>query len=77
MLPIQNRMVQHGFNPYKRQVLGVCLLLLLNSDEKNLWVHPFNAEVHDKGKFFVTYPDLCKYGDKFFQDLSDVRRSIR
>ena len=42
-------------------------MLLLTSGEKKLWVHPFNAEVHHKGEFFVTYPDLRKYGDKFFR----------
>ena len=67
MPPIRNRLVQRGFNPYQRRVLGVCLLLLLTSGEKKLWVHPFNAEVHHKGEFFVTYPDLRKYGDKFFR----------
>ena len=67
MPPIRNRVVPRRFNPYQRRVLCVCLLLLLNSDEKRLWVHPYNLDVHEKGEFFVTYPDLRTYDEKFFR----------
>ena len=67
MLPIRNRVGQRRFNPYQRRILGVCLLLLFNSPAKRQWVHPYNLDVHTKGEFFVIYPDLRKYSEKFFR----------
>ena len=49
------------------RVLVVCLLLGLNSLHRQYWVHPFNEDVHLKGEFFSTYPDLHKYPQKFFR----------
>ena len=31
-----------------------------------MWVHPINNLRFEKGEYFVLYPDLCKYEDKFF-----------
>ena len=66
MLPIRNRLVRSQFSEYQRKVLVVCLLLGLNSLHRQYWVHPFNEDVHSKGEFFSTYPDLRKYPQKFF-----------
>ena len=52
----------------------MCLLLGLNSLHREYWIHPFNEDVHTKGKFFTTYPDLRKYPEKFFRTH---RMSIR
>ena len=41
--------------------------LMLNSLHREYWVHPFNEDVHEKGEFFTTYPDLCNYPHKFFR----------
>ena len=45
----------------------MCLLLGLNSLHREYWIHPFNEDVHTKGEFFTTYPDLRKYPEKFFR----------
>ena len=74
MPPIRNRVGLRRFSPYQRRVLGVCLLLILNSVHRDHWVHPFNEDVHQKGEFFLTYYDLRKYPDKFFRTY---RMSIR
>ena len=52
----------------------MCLLLDLNSLHQEYWIHPFNEDVHTKGEFFTTYPDLRKYPEKFFRTY---RMSIR
>ena len=31
-----------------------------------MWVHPINNLRFEKGEYFVLYPDLHKYEDKFF-----------
>ena len=74
MPPICNNRVQCRFLPYQRKVIGVCFLLMLNSLHQEYWVHPFNQDVHEKGEFFTTYPDLRKYPQKFFRTY---RMSIR
>ena len=30
-------------------------------------MHPYCREACTKGEFFVMYPDLCKYPEKFFR----------
>ena len=67
MPPIRNTRVQRRFSPYQRRVIGVCILLMLNSVHREYWVHPFNEDVHTKGEYFSTYPDLHKYPQKFFR----------
>ena len=67
MPPIQNRLVRPRFSEYQRHVLVVCLLLTLNSVHREYWIHPFNEDVHTKGEYFSTYPDLRKYPHKFFR----------
>ena len=52
----------------------MCMLLMLNSLHREYCVHPFNEDVHQKGEFFTTYPDLHKYPHKFFRTY---RMSIR
>ena len=39
-----------------------------------MWVHPINNLRFEKGEFFMLYPDLHKYEDKFF---AWYRMSIR
>ena len=67
MPPIRNRLVRPRFSEYQRCVLAVCLLLALNSVNREYWIHPFNEDVHTKGEYFSTYPDLLKYPHKFFR----------
>ena len=43
------------------------MLLMLNLLHREYWVHPFNEDVHQKGAFFTTYPDLCKYPHKYYR----------
>ena len=74
MPPIRNSRVQRRFSPYQRKVIGVCFLLILNSLHREYWVHPFSQDVHEKGEFFTTYPDLRKYPYKFFRTY---RMSVR
>ena len=74
MPPIRNRVVQPWFSEYQRRVFVVCLLLTLNSVHREYWIHPFNEDVHTKGEYFSTYPDLRKYPHKFF---STYRMSIQ
>ena len=31
-----------------------------------MWVHPINNLRFEKGEYFILYPDLHKYEDKFF-----------
>ena len=74
MLPNRNRVGLNGFLPYQQRALALIALLLTNPYNREFWVHPFNTEVHSKGEFFVTYPDLRRYLLKFFQSY---RMSIR
>ena len=68
MPPNRNRVGLRRFMPYQRRALALIAMLILNSDDnRGFWVHPFNTEVHSKGEFFVTYPDLRKYPLKFFR----------
>ena len=39
-----------------------------------MWVYPINNLQFEKGEFFMLYPDLRKYEDKFF---AWYRMSIR
>ena len=51
----------------RRQRFAVAMLLLqLNFNVRRMWVHPINNLRFEKGEYFVLYPDLCKYEDKFF-----------
>ena len=34
---------------------------------RSLWVHPINNLRFEKGEFFLFYPDLRWYEDRFFQ----------
>ena len=55
-------MIQH-----RRWQIAVALLLLqLNFNVRHMWVHPINNLRFEKGEYFVLYPDLRKYEDKFF-----------
>ena len=67
MLPIRNQVVLHQFNPFQRRMFAICLLLSMNYDERELWVHPYCLKAATKGEFFVTYLDLRKYPWKFFR----------
>ena len=51
----------------RRWRIAVALLLLqLNFNVRHMWVHPINNLRFEKGEYFVLYPDLRKYEDKFF-----------
>ena len=51
----------------RRRQIGFALLLLqLNFTVRRLWVHPINNLRFEKGEYFVLYPDLRKYEDRFF-----------
>ena len=51
----------------RRWRFAVALLLLqLNFNVRHMWVHPINNLRFEKGEYFVLYPDLRKYEDKFF-----------
>ena len=57
-----NLMTQH-----RRWRFAVALLLLqLNFNVRRMWVHPINNLRFEKGEYFVLYPDLRRYEDKFF-----------
>ena len=57
-----NLMIQH-----RRWRFAVALLLLqLNFNVRRMWVHPINNLRFEKGEYFILYPDLRKYEDKFF-----------
>ena len=52
---------------WRRHQIAVALLLLqLNYSLRRMWVHPINNLRFEKGEYFVLYPDLQKYEDKFF-----------
>ena len=47
--------------------MAVALLLLqLNFNVRRMWIHPINNLRFEKGEYFVLYPDLRRYEDKFF-----------
>ena len=51
----------------RRWQFAVALLLLqLNFNVRHMWVHPINILRFEKGEYFILYPDLRKYEDKFF-----------
>ena len=51
----------------RRWRFAVALLLLqLNFNVRHMWVHPINNLRFEKGEYFILYPDLRKFEDKFF-----------
>ena len=74
MLRIANRRVLRQFNLNQWRVLAIYLLITANWLERELWVHPYCREACTKGEFFLMYPDLRKYPEKFFRTY---RMSIR
>ena len=50
----------------RRQIAVALLLLQLNFNVRCMWVHPINNLRFEKGEYFVLYPDLRNYEDKFF-----------
>ena len=50
----------------RRRIAVALLLLQLNYSMRRMWVHPINNLRFEKGEYFVLYPDLRKYEDKFF-----------
>ena len=51
---------------HRRRFAVALLLLQLNFNVRRMWVHPINNLRFEKGEYFVLYPDLHKYEDKFF-----------
>ena len=51
----------------RRHILAVYILLTLQYENRDFWVHPINKDRHLKGEFFTLYKDLREYPDKFFR----------
>ena len=62
------------FSENQRRMLLIYFVLSQNWLERGLWVHPYCREACTKGEFFLMYPDLRKYPEKFFRTY---RMSIR
>ena len=43
------------------------ILLTLQYENRDFWVHSINKDRHLKGEFFTLYKDLREYPDKFFR----------
>ena len=52
----------------------ILMLHMMDLNVRRMWVHPINNLRFEKGEFFMLYPDLRKYEDKFF---AWYRMSIR
>ena len=50
----------------RRQLALVMMMHLLDIHVRSVWIHPINHLRFDKGEFFMLYPDLRKYEDRFF-----------
>ena len=51
----------------RRRRLAIALMLVqLRLTINRIWVHPMNNRRFEKGEFFVLYPDLRRFEDKFF-----------
>ena len=61
----------------RRQFAVALLLLQLNFNVKRMWVHPINNLRFEKGEYFVLYPDLRKYEDKFFKKFDYLLKMIQ
>ena len=51
----------------RMRVLIVLLIFQLQAVHREFWVHPINHERHLKGEYFVLYPDLRKWPEKFYR----------
>ena len=71
---IGNRVVRRRFTANQRRMLLLYFVLSANWLERELWVHPYCTDASTKGEFFVIYPDLRKYPEKFFRTY---RMSLR
>ena len=50
----------------RRRLALVMMVHLFNLQVRSLWIHLINNLRFEKGEFFLLYPDLRKYEDKFF-----------
>ena len=50
----------------RRRIAVALLLLQLNFNVRHMWVHRIKNLKFEKGEYFILYPDLRKYEDKFF-----------
>ena len=51
----------------RRRQLAIALMLVqLQLTTSRIWVHPMNNRRFEKGEFFILYPDLRQFEDKFF-----------
>ena len=50
----------------RRRVAIALMLVQLQLTTNHIWVHPMNNRRFEKGEFFVLYPDLRQFEDKFF-----------
>ena len=63
---------------HRRHRLALVMMVhLFNLQVRSLWIHPINNLRFEKGEFFLLYPDLRKYEDKFFRVVQDVNQAIR
>ena len=58
----------------RRRLVSILMLHMMDLNVRRMWVHPINNLRFGKGEFFMLYPDLRKYEDKFF---AWYRMSIR
>ena len=58
----------------RRRLVLILMLHMMDLNVRRMWVHPINNLRFEKGEFFMLYPDLRKYEDKFF---AWYRMSIR
>ena len=42
------------------------MLHMMDLNVRSMWIHPINNLRFENGEFFMLYPDLHKYEDKFF-----------
>ena len=50
----------------RRRVMIALMLLQMQLVVRDIWVHQLYNDRRIKGEFYVHYPDLKKYEDKFF-----------
>ena len=50
----------------RRRLAVIMMMHLLDLHVRTVWIHPINNLRFEKGEFFLLYPDLRKYEDRFF-----------
>ena len=50
----------------RRRLALIMMMHLLDLNVRSLWIYPINNLRFEKGEFFMMYPDLRRYEDRFF-----------